>query len=165
MLLTKSTLKWLHVKLMSIILFLYQGDDHLPQVHALLKCTKEFKIAGNVMWNTIWQTKHVFFVFYLFFSTVFFFFFFLNPQFHISHYYVRSDSSATNSSRLLKKRSNPDLLSTSPLLLDNIYEFTHFWWNNKKKVHVELSEFLSSTSLFGNTFMLISQCQYIFTKY
>lgn len=33
----------------SIILFLYQGDDHLPQVHALLKCTKEFKIAGNVM--------------------------------------------------------------------------------------------------------------------
>jgi len=29
------------------------------------------------------------------------------------------------------------------------------------KVHVELREFLSSTSLFGNTFMLISQCQYI----
>lgn len=107
----------------------------IPKYNALLKCTKIIKNSRNCNGkHIIWQAKHVCFfcVCFIDSSLLFFFFFFLNPQFHISHYYVRSASSATNSSRLLKKGSNPDLLSTSPISLDDIYEFKHFWWTTNK---------------------------------
>lgn len=91
----------------------------------------------------------MFFFIFIFFIDSSLLFFFLNPQFHISHYYVRSASSATNSSRLLKKGSNPDLLSTSPISLDDIYEFTHFWWNNKQKCMLNLVNFWAAHHCLG----------------
>lgn len=48
------------------------------------------------------EQANLFLLFY-FIDSFLLFFFFLNPQFRISHYYVRSPSSATNSSQLLKR--------------------------------------------------------------